>query len=324
MNSRQRFQKTLSYGQPDRVPLFEEGIRDEVITAWRKEGMPAGMRFSQLFAADKREELALDVEPRPDLVHWPTRLSELDKFHQRLDPDDPARLPADWAERVKSWQKRDHVLTLRVNWGFFQTLGVEAWSRFEDVIYLVKDNPQLVREIMILQGVFTARLLKRVLIDVEIDAAIFSEPIAGNHGPLISPPMFEELVLVGYEPILAALRQFGVENFIMRTYANPRPLLPSIVEAGFNCLWACESPPGSMDYQQIREEFGRDLRLIGGVDVDVLLGDKETLRREVKETLPPLLQGGGFIPLADGRIRGNVPFENYVAYRELLRDLVSG
>lgn len=79
-----------------------------------------------------------------------------------------------------------------------------------------------------------------------------------------------------------------------------------------------------MDYQQIRQEFGRDLRLIGGVDVDVLLGDKETLCREVKETIPPLLQEGGFIPLADGRIRGNVPFENYVAYRELLRDLVSG
>ena len=324
MNSRERFLKSLAFGQPDRVPLFEEGIRNEVVTAWQNEGLPAGVQFSSLFPADKREELALDVEPRPNLNQWPNRSSVLGILRQRLDPDDPARLPADWAKRVEAWQKRDHVLMLRVNWGFFQTLGVEGWSRFEEVIYLVKDDPRLVREIMLLQGVFTARLLERVLADVTIDAAVFSEPISSNQGPLISPQMFEELVLVGYEPILKMLRQCGVKNLIMRTYANSRPLLPAIVEAGFNCLWACESPPGSMDYQQIRQEYGRDLRLIGGVDVDVLLGDKETLRRQVREFLPPLLDDGGFIPLADGRVRGNVPYENYVTYRQLLMDLATG
>jgi hypothetical protein len=236
MNSRQRFLESLNYGRPDRVPLFEEGIRDEVLTAWRKKGMPAGAEFSSLFPADKREELALDVEPRPDLSQWPNERSVVEILRRRLDPEDPARLPADWSERVESWRKRDHVLMLRVNWGFFQTLGVEGWSRFEEVIYLVKDNPQLVREIMILQGVFTARLLERVLADVTVDAAVFSEPISGNHGPLISPRMFEELVLVGYEPILTTLRQCGVKNLIMRTYANCRSLLPAIVAAGFNCL----------------------------------------------------------------------------------------
>jgi len=323
MNSRQRFLESLAFGQPDRVPLFEEGIRDEVITAWRNEGMLAGAHFSSLFPTDKREELTLDVEPHPDLTLWPNRGSVLEILGQRLDPDDPDRLPADWAERVEAWKKREHVLMLRVNWGFFQTLGVEGWSRFEEVIYLVKDDPRLVRDIMLLQGVFTARLLERVLADVKIDAAIFSEPISGNFGPLISPQMFEELVLVGYEPILAMLRQCGVKNLIMRTYANSRLLLPAIVKAGFNCLWACESPPGSMDYQQIRQEYGHDLRLIGGVDVDVLLGDKETIRRQVSDFLPPMLADGGFIPLADGRVRGNVPYENYVTYRQLLMELVT-
>ncbi len=323
MNSRQRFLESLAYGRPDRVPLFEEGIRDEVISAWRNEGLPDNAQFYSLFPIDEREELAMDVEPRPELSHWSSQRSLLDLLRRRLDPEDPARLPADWPERVKAWQRRDHVLMLRVNWGFFQTLGVEGWSRFEEVIYLVKDDPHLVRDIMLLQGEFTARLLERILTDVEVDAAVFSEPISGNHGPLISPKMFEELVLVGYEPILARLRQFGVNNLILRTYANSRALLPAIVESGFNCLWACESPPGSMDYSQIRMEYGRDLRLIGGVDVDLLVGDMETLRRKVEELLPPLLTDGGFIPLADGRIRGNVPYENYVAYRRVLMDLIT-
>jgi hypothetical protein len=77
-----------------------------------------------------------------------------------------------------------------------------------------------------------------------------------------------------------------------------------------------------MEYGAIRREFGRDLRLIGGIDVDVLRQDKEKIRREVMEKVPPLLSEGGYVPLADGRIRANVPYENYVTYRSLLEEVV--
>ena len=118
---------------------------------------------------------------------------------------------------------------LRVHRGFFETLGVQDWSRFEEVIFLSKDQPQLVKDFLLLQGTFTAKLLERILGEVQIDAAIFSEPIAGNHGTLISPKMFEDLVLFSYQPILQVLHRFGVKYFVMRTYANPRVLLPAIV-----------------------------------------------------------------------------------------------
>jgi hypothetical protein len=36
------------------------------------------------------------------------------------------------------------------------------------------------------------------------------------------------------------------------------------------------------------------------------------------EIVPELLEDGGFIPLADGRVREDVSFENYVYYRKLL------
>ena len=39
MNSRQRLRETFRYGKPDRVPYFEEAIREEVITCWRKQGL---------------------------------------------------------------------------------------------------------------------------------------------------------------------------------------------------------------------------------------------------------------------------------------------
>ena len=60
------------------------------------------------------------------------------------------------------------------------------------------------------------------------------------------------------------------------------------------------------------------MRLIGGIDLDVLREGKEAIRREIEEKVPPLLEQGGYVPLADGRVRADIPFENYVYYRELL------
>ncbi len=38
--------------------------------------------------------------------------------------------------------------------------------------------------------------------------------------------------------------------------------------------------------------------------------------------MPPLLAQGGYVPLADGRVRANVPLENYLYYRRLLQTTV--
>ncbi len=76
-----------------------------------------------------------------------------------------------------------------------------------------------------------------------------------------------------------------------------------------------------MDYRSIRQEFGRDLRLIGGIDLDALRFGRDAIRRELLEKVPPLLESGGYIPLADGRVRSDVPYADYVYYRELLEQL---
>jgi hypothetical protein len=78
-----------------------------------------------------------------------------------------------------------------------------------------------------------------------------------------------------------------------------------------------------MDYRDLRREFGRDLRLIGGIDLDALRHGKQAIRREITEKVPPLLADGGYVPLADGRVREDVPFENYVYYRQLLQEVTS-
>jgi uroporphyrinogen decarboxylase len=323
MNSRQRFLETMQFGKPDHVPYFEEGIRREVLKAWRRQGLAANADLAKMFTTDKREEIDLDVYPHPRPRRWPVTSAELKSFARRLDPQDHTRLPENWKNSILSWKLREHVLMIRVHQGFFLTMGVEGWQRFYELMKLIHDDPGFVREMMKIQAGFVAALTDRALQDVEVDAAIFSEPIGANHGPLISPAMFEDFVLSSYRPVLDVLHRHNVNIIILRTYANARLLLPVLMENGFDCLWACEVNTASMDYRSLREEFGRSLRLIGGIDLDVLREGRQAIRLEVEGKVPPLLAQGGYVPLADGRVREDIPLENYIYYRQLLEEVTS-
>jgi hypothetical protein len=63
------------------------------------------------------------------------------------------------------------------------------------------------------------------------------------------------------------------------------------------------------------------LRLIGGIDADALRKSPPDIHQSVMHLVPGLLANGGFIPLADGRVREDVSFDNYVYYRKLLEEV---
>jgi uroporphyrinogen-III decarboxylase len=323
MTSRQRFRKTMRFEPVDRVPYLEEGIRKDVLKAWYHQGLSRKTSLNEIVPTDRFDEIIIDVDPIPEFKQWPTKTEELELLNNRLNPQDKSRRPKNWRKFLRRSKTDDTILMMRMHRGFFLSMGVYGWQRFNDLMLLLTNDPGFVRKYMMVYGAFTATLFDRMLNEIEIDAAIFSEPISGNEGSLVSPEMYEEFALKSYLPLLSVLKNHGVATIIFRTYANSRILIPKILDYGFNCLWACETSSQAMNYRDLRREFGRDLRLIGGIDVDVLRYDKETIRREVESIVPPLLAGGGYIPLADGRIRADVPLENYLYYRRLLTQLTT-
>lgn len=324
MNSRERFHECMRFGSPDRPPLFEEGLRDDVLEKWYSQGLPPGSEMHRLFDFDPREEHSLDLYSSLDPVALAGSPRGLDRWRGSLDPEDDRCLPDGWKKEVSRWRDRQHVLMLQVHAGLFETLGIGDSRTFTRVIFLIADQPEFVRSVMAIHGEFAARVLERFLKEVQLDAAVFSEPISGNHGPLISPRMYASLVLPAYQPILDVLTRFGVETVILRTYANTRALLPVIFADRFNCLWAVETESQDMDYRSIRQQLGKQLRLIGGIDVDVLRVGGQAVQQELDTKVRPLLAQGGYIPLADGRVRSEITFENYRYYRQLLESTVKG
>ncbi len=130
MTSAERFRKIMRFGSPDRVPYFEEGIRDEVIKAWQTEGLTPQTDLNQLFPTDRRREIQIDLEPLPRFENWPICIADLDTMRDRLDHLDPGRFPENWSDVVRSSKTDGQVNMLRVHRGFFQAMGVKEWDRF--------------------------------------------------------------------------------------------------------------------------------------------------------------------------------------------------
>ena len=100
MTSLERFLLTMRLGNPDRVPLFEEGIRDAVLRDWREQGLSPGKDLLQMFQFDRREEIETDLEHGFDLVKTSEERSGLDRLRENMDPNDPSRLGSNWSNRA--------------------------------------------------------------------------------------------------------------------------------------------------------------------------------------------------------------------------------
>ncbi len=71
---------------------------------------------------------------------------------------------------------------------------------------------------------------------------------------------------------------------------------------------------------EFRRRWGRDLRLMGGVDKMKMAQGGDVIRREL-ERIAPVVQEGGFIPFCDHRCPPGVTLEKYRHYLQCKREI---
>jgi hypothetical protein len=120
----------------------------------------------------------------------------------------------------------------------------------------------------------------------------------------------------------ALLRLVDQPKYVRQILDIQVDLLPEVGKCPFNALWLCEASPEALTPTRVRKLVPVNMTLIGGIDSDVLRGDKLAIRQSVAG-VKPFVQAGRFIPLADGRVREDVPYWNYAFYRrELEKEFV--
>jgi hypothetical protein len=301
---------------------LEEGVRDEVLGLWHKQGLPSGKTHVDVFGLTPHENVG------PDLKYLPSYFGSLFDLsaseYRRAFDISLQRFPEDWAKTVRRLENRDHVACIWASRGFFQALGVGDWPTLERVLIGTIKKPETIRDRMELYGDFCSRMLEKTMQDVNPEFIYLSEPISNNDGPLISPAMFEEFMIPVYERIVATARGLGCDNILLSTYGDTSLLFPILIDAGISMLWISEAAEvPELHYCQIRSEFGPDLGLIGGIPLSILRSESpDVIRNTLEEIVSPLLHSGRYVPLAGGRVREEIPWSVYECYREVLAELV--
>jgi uroporphyrinogen decarboxylase len=160
---------------------------------------------------------------------------------------------------------------------------------------------------------------------VTIDEIFFGEDICYNHGPLISPRMIKEFLFPYYQQVIANLkaRQIDPHRHLyvqLDTDGFAVPVLPLYIEAIGLDIFSPSEVAAGCDVVEIGRQFPQ-IAIFGGIDKRVLARSRAEIDAHLERILPVMRARGGYIPTCDHGVPEEVPYENYLYYRQRCLEL---
>lgn len=325
----ERVFKALKHQEPDRVPRGELLISPALMDKLCPE---AGVTLLERKKA-VLEKLAMDfvtVSPAPPPMiqladgryfdiwgrevvsrqgYWVTvtpPLRTLEMAAGYVLPD-----PASFCvEEIDYWVRETDFFVFVLLDGIFQ--GVARLMDFNDFLVATVTKQKELRELAEAYGKFLHTLACRC-VETGAHGVIIGDDMAASKGPLVSPKALERIFFPVYRQVLSDLN-YRQKPVILHCDGNINPLLPYLAELGFAGVHSLE-PAAGMDLSQVKQQYGRDLCLVGNIDPSLLeQGDVELVKKVVTETLRIGSPGGGFIlSTASGSLTGEMNPEAVMA-----------
>ena len=244
----------------------------------------------------------------------------------RLDPSSPERY-ADLEERMAEAQARagrGWMITANIVGGYMYLRSLIGPG---DLLYAFHDQPELIHTCMEAWLELADAVLTRHQQYVTIDEIFFAEDICYNGGILISPRMMQEFLLPYYQQIItnAKARQIDKARHVhvqVDTDGDARPVLPVYMRSiGLDAMSPFEVASGC-DVVEIGRQYP-NLFILGGIDKRILAQGREAIDRHLEYIIPAMRARGGYIPTCDHGVPEEVPYEDYLYYRQRIVELGS-
>jgi len=194
--------------------------------------------------------------------------------------------------------------------GFFGSL--RNMLGLENLCCAFYDNPSLVERMMEERADAIIQITEEVMKHTRIDAFWYWEDMAYNHAALVDPRMYRSFAFKHYRRVNDWLRSKGIRHIGLDSDGRISELIPIWVDSGITHLWPFEVQSG-MDVVQVREKYGKDLALIGGIDKRACTHGIEEIHREVDRVMP-LVEQGGYVPELDHSVPPNLSWPNFIEY----------
>lgn len=300
MTSKERILKILEGKIPDRIPLFEIWIDENMVSIFRGEDLqntyvklgldcimlpyhiPQGCNSWK----DGVDEWGIKwhkghykdglVKTDVDLKKYSPSLDFVDKFFDEFE--------------IKKSQKKflNFSFIFGSHIGPFTAAGMSMG--YEQFFLDLLDRPSFIHKVLEKRTEWCIAMYKRA-IEFGADVVILGDDAADSRGPLISKELWRKFVF----PYHCAIVQELDAPIIWHSDGYIVPLLPMAIEAGFIGIHGLE-PNAGMNLAKIKKEFGNDLIFIGNADVNNLFSeDLEVIRDEVRRCVDQGAPGGGYM-----------------------------
>jgi len=173
-------------------------------------------------------------------------------------------------------------------------------------------DPEWVTEMADLYATLTVHLLE-ILFEREglPDGLWVWDDLGFKHRPFMSPAMYRQMLYPAHKKLFDFAHGRGLP-VVLHCDGYVEALVPSLIEAGINCLQPIEIKAG-MDLLKLKKRFGEQIALIGGMDERVLeTNDLEAVEAQLLEKLPGAMAGSGYVLQVDHSVS---PLVNYETYR---------
>jgi len=298
------------------IPQFEEKIIDRkkrslIVQDWKGNICEISDEFDVTYLREAKDFVTrrwvkCPVENRGD---W-------EQMKARYNPNDPARLPADFVNYCEKAKLRDHMLTVEVAGPFWQ---LREWCGFEGLCMMMIEQPELIAEMAEFWKDFVLRILDRILEHIVFDHMHISEDMAYKAKSMISPEMVRQFCMPSWIEWTKRLRDASVPIIDMDSDGFIGELIPLWIESGINVCDPIEVA-AHCDINEFRQQFGRKMAYRQGVDKRCMAKGGEVIRQELKR-IEPVLKDGGYIPGCDHGVPTDISWPNFVDYARLLAQM---
>jgi len=164
---------------------------------------------------------------------------------------------------------------------------------------------------------FLARICENYM-EAGVDGVWVFDDQASRDGPFLAPGLYEKLLKTAHQRICEPFRKRGLPR-LLHSDGYVEPIIPHLMDAGFTALQPFQNEV--MDIKRIKEKYGNQLTLMGGIDTRVLSsGDLDAIRHEVVSKITVAGKGGRYIVTSDGPVPPTVSLESYRFFRKLLKE----
>ena len=347
MTTHERMTRTFEHREADRIPIFETpwGATRE---RWQEEGLQGS--YVDFFGLDHLTQFGIDISPR-----YPTDvIEETDEYkvfktvwgatmkdwkHRASVPeviDVTIKTADDWAEakarmtptedridwdrlrkNYKHWREAGHWLMFGGWFGFDVTHA--RMTGTERCLMALVEDPEWIVDIWEHQLHMCLTLFNRIWDEgYHFDAIKWPDDMGYKHSQFFSLRTYREHLKPIHQQAIDWAHEKGMKA-MLHSCGDISPFIDELVGMGLDYLNPLEVKAG-LDPVWVKQTYGDDLVLHGGINA-LTWADVDQMEQTVRELVPKMKEGGGYIFATDHSTPSNVGLQDFKRIVDVVKEV---